>query len=222
MSYGYNKKKSTFSAMCQVWISGLAICLLSFPQPTSGKNLHLIDHLPNGFKIYRSGLPNEYDLQEFHELGIEEIAVMSGDARRHEIRHSRLVPGLKVVYNQRQDVNIPLTSSFLEWFDSWVTEARQQGKVIAFRCRCGCHRTGRLAAYYQMKYQKVPVESALTIMNRLGRNMSFHPELEPQARALEDYIRNRPCSQEERYCVEDDITSETDHEGEFHPSSQDE
>ncbi len=184
----------------------VALILLFFPTPSSGKNLHLVDQLPNGFRLYRSGTPTEKDLRVFAELGIEEIAVLSGDARRHEIRHSRTVPGLKVVYDQRQDDEKPLTGSFLRWFDEWVAGARESGRIIAFRCRCGCHRTGRLAAYYQMKYQDMPLEEAIPIMNDLGRNMFLHPGLEPQVRALEDYIHGRPCSQEERYCVEDDLT----------------
>jgi len=190
----------------------IPIWIFVFPQQIFGKNLHLIDQLPNGFKIYRSGSPSENDLKEFHDLGIDEIVVLSGDAKRHESRHSRLVPGLKVVFNEKQDVNIPLTASFLEWFDDWVTDARNNGKVVAFRCRCGCHRTGRLAAYYQMKYQKVLVDDAIISMNKYGRNMFLHPELEPQVRALANYILDRPCSQEEKYCVENDLTRETDTE----------
>jgi protein-tyrosine phosphatase len=181
------------------------ICLLLFlilfiPVAGYGKNLHLVDQLPNGFKIYRSGVPTENDLREYSELGIEEIAVLSGDASRRESRFQRLVPDLEVVYNEKQDEKIPLTQAFLEWFDEWVTDAREDGKVIAFRCRCGCHRTGRLAAYYQMKYQGLGADAAIEIMNRLGRNMFRHPSLEPQVRALEDYIHGRPCSQEKKYC----------------------
>ncbi len=175
---------------------------LLIPVSGFGKNLHLIDQLPNGFKIYRSGAPSENDLREYSELGIEEIAVLSGDAGRRESRFQRLVPDLEVVYNEKQDDEIPLTNAFLEWFDDWVTEAREEGKVIAFRCRCGCHRTGRLAAYYQMRYQGLGAEAAIGIMNQLGRNMFLHPGLEPQVRALEDYIQGRPCSQEQKFCPE--------------------
>jgi hypothetical protein len=186
----------------------VALLILAFPFPSYGKNLHLIDQLPNGFKLYRSGTPTERDLREYDDLGIMEIAVLSGDANRHESRYSRLIPGLKVVYNHRQDAGEPLTRTFLEWFDGWVDEARKSGMIIAFRCRCGCHRTGRLAAYYQMKYQNMPLEDALATMNELGRNMFLHAYLEPQVRALEDYIHDRPCSQEKKYCVEDDQTNE--------------
>jgi hypothetical protein len=193
-----------------IWAAIFPIWIFLFPQLIFGKNLHLIDQLPNGFKIYRSGSPSENDLREFHDLGIDEIAVLSGDAKRREYRYSHLVPGLKVVFNEKQNSRIRLTASFLVWFDNWVTDARNNGKVIAFRCRCGCHRTGRLAAYYQMKYQKVSVDEAIISMNKYGRNMYLHPELKPQVRALADYIFDRPCSQEEKYCVENDLTRETE------------
>jgi hypothetical protein len=184
-----------------------AIALSIAPGTAAAGNLHLIDQLPNGFRIYRSGIPSEADMREFARLGVEEIAVLSGDARRREARHRRAAPMLEVVYDEKQDVRRPLTASFLRWFDEWVETARREGKVIAFRCRCGCHRTGRLAAYYQMKYQGLTADEAIAVMNELGRNMFLHPELEPQVRALEDFIHGRPCSRGEQYCVSADEAS---------------
>lgn len=167
----------------------------------AAKNLHLVDELANGFKLYRSGVPTKNDLKEFNELGIQEIAVLSGDADRYERKYADLVPGLKIVYNEKQDSGEPLTESFLEWFDSWIQEARDQGKVIAFRCKCGCHRTGRLAAYYQMKYQNLTSDEAMEVLREHGKRMFLHRDLDDQVRALEDFINGRPCSQKEEYCV---------------------
>jgi hypothetical protein len=182
----------------------LLFCLLFHGRTAPARNLHLIEELPNGFKLYRSGTPSKADLKEFHALGIREIAVLSGDADKRELRYPHLVPDLEVVYNETQKGSKPLTASFLRWFDQWVGEARAEGKVIAFRCRCGCHRTGRLAAYYQMKYRSLSVEQALDLMGRRGKKMFLHGHLWLQVRALEDYIHGRPCSQKRKYCVVED------------------
>jgi hypothetical protein len=171
-------------------------------QSALAKNLHLIDSKPNGFAIYRSGEPSKKDMKEFCKLGIQEIAVLSGSAEKNEWKYQAACPTLKVIYNEEQRVQIPLTDSFLKEFDQWVEEAQNTGKVIAFRCSCGCHRTGRLAAYYQMKYQGLSRPEAITIMNKLGKHMSMYPQLLPQVQALEDYIQGRPCSVKQEFCVQ--------------------
>ena len=172
-----------------------------------GKNLHLIEELPNGFKIYRSGEPSKDDLSEYERIGIKEMAVLSGDAKRFELKNPDLVPGLAIVYDDRQDEDVPLTLSFLEWFDQWVADARTNGKVIAFRCKCGCHRTGRLAAYYQMKYQNLTADDAWVLLDKYGKNMWLHGNLKHQIRALQDFINNQPCSEDKKYCVTDESTN---------------
>ena len=187
----------------------ILLFITGFPQFGTCRNLHLIDQLPNGFKIYRSGVPDEDDLLEYAKRGIREIAVLSGDADTHELKYKKLVPRLKVVYNEDQDGNESLNASFLQWFDSWVENARAKGKIIAIRCYCGCHRTGRLAAYYQMKYMQMPVDDAIEIMMKLGKGMHMHPYLSEQVKSLEDYILNRPCSQEPEYCVINDLPVNT-------------
>ncbi len=181
-------------------------CCLGGTGRLEAVNLHLVESLPNGFRMYRSGVPNRSDLREWNELGVQEIAVLSGDADEHEFEYPHLVPDLEVVYNKKQDSSEPLSAEFLEWFDSWVQEARREGKVIAFRCRCGCHRTGRVAAYYQMKYQHLDADEAIAVMNEHGKRMFLHRHLGPQVRALADYIHGRPCSQEPEYCVREDRT----------------
>jgi protein-tyrosine phosphatase len=187
----------------------LLALLLGAVQQSYGRNLHLVDQLPNGFRLYRSGVPSKGNLREYNELGIQEIAVLSGDAKHHELKYPDLVPGLEVVYNEKQDSGEPLTVSFLEWFDDWIQEARLEGKKIAIRCRCGCHRTGRLAAYYQMKYQDLRADDAILIMNELGKHMFLHRDLKHQVKALEDYLNGCPCSQKSKYCVIDDREEES-------------
>jgi hypothetical protein len=171
--------------------------------PAGAANLHLIESLPNGFAIYRSGSPRSAaEVAEYCRLGITEIAVLAGNADRHERRFAASCPRLEVVYDEEQDAGDPLTAEFLAWFDGWVGTARREGKKIAFRCNCGCHRTGRLAAYYQMKYQNLVLEDALDVMYKRGKNWALHPEIEPQVRALKDYLDGKPCSQRGPYCVQ--------------------
>jgi len=166
------------------------------------KNLHLIQEKSDtGFAIYRTGKLKYHDMKELCRLGVEEIMVLSGNAQSYEERYSDACPTLKVIYNQQQKARIPLTESFLNEFDNWVQAAMEQGKKIAFRCNCGCHRTGRLAAYYQMKYQGLSAKDAKIIMKKHGKWMLFFRFLYPQVDALYDYINNRDCSTYAKYCV---------------------
>jgi protein-tyrosine phosphatase len=171
-------------------------------QSALADNLHLIDSSEtSGFAIYRSGAPSKKDMADYCKHGIQEMMVLSGDAKDHEFKYQSECPTLRVIYDVKQDGNIPLDQKFLDYFDHWVQDAQATGKKIVFRCQCGCHRTGRLAAYYQMKYQNNTSEDAIAIMNTHGKFMLFHPELRPQVLALEDEIKGRPCTQKKKYCV---------------------
>ena len=165
--------------------------LLFFSIPISAKNLHLIESLPNGFAIYRSGDPSPKDMREFKRLGIEEMAVLTGDAKKKELKFHHVYPGLRIVYNEKQDHRIPLDEEFLDWFDSWIETARADGKIIAFRCHCGCHRAGRLAAYYQMRWQNLTFDDASVLMREYGKNMGAYGHLWDQVRQLEERIPGR-------------------------------
>ncbi|MFN8370766.1 MAG: hypothetical protein U0T83_09120 [Bacteriovoracaceae bacterium] len=169
---------------------------------TSPNNLHLIDRDSNtGFEIYRYSKPTTEDMKMLCKLGINEVMVLSGTADAHEYKDRQVCPSLKVIYNTRQIPQIPLNSEFLNYFDKWIKEAKAKGKKIAFRCECGCHRTGRLAAYYQMKYQAIPKFDAILTMLNLGKQMYLHPELIPQVSDLFNYIHNLPCKQSIFFCV---------------------
>lgn len=161
------------------------------------KNLHLIDEGPNGFKLYRYGQPSQEEFKEMIDLGIKDVMVLSGDGYKkgNEMSH-----GLEIVYNQKQDDDVPLTKEFLNFFDAWVKDAKRTGKKIAFRCECGCHRTGRLAAYYQMKYMGLTSDDAIAIMDEYGSLMFLHRQLYPQVRALNDLINGRPCGEDPKHC----------------------
>ena len=168
-------------------------------------NIHLIDEHPDtGYKIYRSGKPSAEVMKIYCELGIDEMMVLSGNAEDHEYKLQNYCPSLKVIYNTKHKSKTPLTKSFLKDFDQWVMNAKKEGKIIAIRCDCGCHRSGRLAAYYQMKYNHLTSEDAKVIMTAHGSWMFYYPHLYPQVDALHDYINNRPCSVSAKYCVQDE------------------
>jgi hypothetical protein len=165
-------------------------------------NLHVIDTDPEtGFAIYRTSKPDSEGMKELCDAGITEIMVMSGNAVDFEQLYSADCPGLKVIFDKQMKAKLPMSESFLNKFDTWVKDAQEKGKKIAFRCNCGCHRTGRLAAYYQMKYQRLSAVDAKIIMKKHGKFMFLFPYLKPQVDALKDYIMGRECSTKEKYCV---------------------
>jgi len=178
------------------------IILMFFSSCLFGNNLRLIATESNGFAIYRSGKPKAKDMSELCNKNIEEMMVLSGTADEHEFKYQEYCPTLKVTFNKASSARVALTDSFLKEFDTWVEDAKRKGKKIAFRCECGCHRTGRLAAYYQMKYQGITSTDAIAIMNKHGKYMFIHPQLPPQVRALENFIKNEPCSEKQKHCVQ--------------------
>ncbi len=171
--------------------------------PTAVNNLHLIDrNLETGFEIYRLGEPDAHDVRGLCELGVSEIVVLAGTAQEFEQVHRDECPSLEVIYNVEDDL-APLSVAWLAHFDDWVREAQTAGKKIAFRCSCGCHRTGRLAAYYQMKYRGFSAKDAWDLALTRGSIMQavdYFAGLQQQIIALYEEIHDEPCSQGE-YCV---------------------
>jgi protein-tyrosine phosphatase len=174
-----------------LYLSCTVVGLILASSLSLANNLHLIEELPNGFAIYRSGKPSAEDIAEFRKLGISEIVVLSGNADNHEFKYRDEYPDLQVVYNEEQSHKQLPSDEFLDWFDAWVEEARRVGKKIAFRCNCGCHRTGRLAAYYQMKWQNMTYADVLVIMKKYGSHMSFYRHLDDQVMALQKRIHTQ-------------------------------
>ena len=167
-------------------------------------NLHLMDSDKEGeFKIYRLGEPDSEGIENLCKLGVTEIAVLSGSAEDVELNYQSQCPSLKVVYNYRQDASEPLSGAFLRNFDGWVENAKKDGKAIALRCNSGSHRTGRLAAYYQMKYRGFSAKEVWDLAQSRGVVMHIvdkYSGIQQQILALEGYIHNRPCTQS-AYCV---------------------
>ncbi len=187
----------------------LYLCLFNKVTFADELNLIKIDEGPeisnslvsSSFEIFRYSKPKREDMKTLCNLGVAEVMVLSGTADEHEFKYQDECPTLKVIYNVEQDSKEPLSAKFLTQFDNWITEAQLKGKKIAFRCECGCHRTGRLAAYYQMKYQRLGLSDALVLMHEYGKHMWLKTYLIPQVRDLYAFIKGRPCREEDKYCV---------------------
>lgn len=165
-------------------------------------NFHVIEEdSTTGFAIYRTSKPGRGDMRGFCQTGITEMMVLSGTADNAEYKYADECPTLKVIYNVKQDDKVPLDGKFLSEFDAWVTDAKAKGKKIAFRCECGCHRTGRLAAYYQLKYQHLALGDTLNILKDNGHWMALYPHIRKQVIAINDYVRGRECTISQKYCI---------------------
>jgi len=181
------------------WMTILAFL---FSAPAFAGNFHVVDEDPTtGFGLYREGKPSLKDFKALCALGVTKMIVMSGNGSVERGYAAKHCPRMEVVYDEKQLVKVPVSKEFLSTFDSVIAEAKLNGEKVAFRCNCGCHRTGRLAAYYQMKYQKITADDAIAIMNKHGKFMFLFPMLPDQVRALDDYIHGRPCSVSAKHCV---------------------
>ncbi len=127
------------------------------------------------------------------QLGIKEVLVLSGDAQQYELKNPPGCPGLKVAYNERQDISRPLTKRFLAFFDSWIRSARKDQKKIVIRSSAGSFAASRLAAYYGMKFQKKSSEGALDLVRRQTGSITDLDRLIEEVYALEDHIKKRRC-----------------------------
>ncbi|MFQ5349201.1 MAG: hypothetical protein ACE5EG_02020 [Thermoanaerobaculia bacterium] len=159
---------------------------------------------PTGFALYRSGQLSTAEIAALCRLGIEELVVLDGGAGERECAmRGRICPDLRVRYDTAQDAHQPVTAEFLAAFDAWIEEARAAGRKIAFRCRHGWHRAGRLAAWYRMRFEGASAAEAVVEMQRVGRFMYRHPQLVPQVQAMADLLAGRPCVAAE-HCVAGD------------------
>ena len=175
-------------------------------------NLHQIEGPPPGkdappaFRLYRSGAPGQETFAKWcGEYRIERVIVLAGTAESYELKYQAegICPGIQVLYNEHQTVGEPVSDGFLKWFDQQVEAAKRDQVGILFRCQTGSHRAGRLAAYYQMKYQGLSADEAIAVMNHNGMLMPlFDPKLKPQVRALAEYLHGRPCAQKAKACVQ--------------------
>lgn len=172
----------------------------------------------SGFRVARTGAPNFKKFQELCKLGIRRMVVMSanGDIETGFANTEwgkKECPGFKVIYNEEQRTGVPLSKTFLKQFDGFIAEAKKDGVGLAFRCNCGCHRTGRLAAYYRMKYLGKPAKESVHDQRKKAgiASLLYRKLVQIQIRALKDYIDDKPCSEavkkletaDQKYCVQE-------------------
>lgn len=158
-----------------------------------------------GFALYRSGRLSPADLGVLCGLGVTEILVLDGEGADRECLFQREVcPDLTVRYDFAQEEDRPVSVDFLEAFDAWIDDARATGRKVAIRCRHGWHRTGRLAAYYRIRFEGATASEVTEEMHDIGRMMWRHPTLGPQIQAYEDLIAGRPCSTDPANCPVDE------------------
>jgi protein tyrosine/serine phosphatase len=206
-----------------LWLSILIVgfsvsCANKKPVGLAGKNwtpadnnLHQIEgpapgkDAPKAFRLYRSGAPTKETFAKWcSEYKIDEVIDMAGTAKEHELAYQKqgVCPNIKVIYSETQDANKPVTEEFLQFFDQEIGKAKLSKTGVLFRCTSGSHRTGRLAAYYQMKYQNLTPDQAINEMNKNGVAMPVYEKtLVAQVKALNDYIHGKPCSQPKNLCV---------------------
>jgi len=171
----------------------------------SNNPLALIDHDPaTGFAIYRSGQPEKDSVSQICDAGITVIFALNGKGEDYKADLRAACPDAQIVYNTAQKADSGVDQAFLKEFDRAVQAARVSGTRVMFHCGCGCHRTGRLAAYYRMRYNGWSAEDAIEEMNEIGKHMDQHPTLPGQVRAMEDYIHGRSCGQAPDSCVKPD------------------
>jgi len=171
----------------------------------------LVDSNPaTGFALYRSGQLSGAELARLCSQGVEELLVLDGGATDRECRMLReQCPGLRVRYNFAQNEKHPVSQEFLGAFDQWIEEGRAAGRKLAYRCRRGWHRAGRLTAYYQMRFMDAGVHEAIDEMQARGRFMRWYPQLDPQVEALGEWVAGEPCSGGVEVCPQaGDPTSE--------------
>lgn len=175
------------------WLLGLGACAAS---PT------LIDgDERSGYAIYRTGRLGARQLEQLCRLGVEELIVMDGTARQRECRmRTETCAQLRIRYDQHQDPRVPSSRAFLTAFDRWVEESRREGRKIAFRCRQGWHRAGRLAAYYRMGHQEWEKTEAIDEMQQVGKLMWRYPELQPQVEAMVELLETGACTKGAVFC----------------------
>ena len=184
------------------WILMLAIAVaLPLLEGCADAPRKVAEDSTTGFALYRSGRLSSADLGVLCGLGVEEILVLDGEGSSRECLFRKTIcPEMRVRYDHAQEEDTPVSIDFLSAFDAWIEGARAEGKKVAFRCRHGWHRTGRLAAYYRMRFEEASPVEATEEMQRIGRMMWRHPTLDPQVEAYADLLGRRPCSADPEHC----------------------
>lgn len=159
------------------WHSGRAV---------HGFNIHRVDpgKGTEGFALYRMSAPIQKDLKSITDRKIKKIIVLSHNADDHERKIEGFPEEIEII-EVNQFTTRRLDKDFLGRFDRIISEAKKGGYAVAIRCQIGCHRTGRLAAYFEMRWLKHSAEEALVNYDKHGYlNRIFHRQVRREIRDL--------------------------------------
>jgi len=137
---------------------------LLFVPTAEANNLECIGgdcHGP-GYAVYRSSEPGPQEWKAVCGTWKTDFVVLDDDSWQKRDRvYKRQCPNGTVVYAKSQSVAANLDTDFLAFFDQVIARARSEGRKVLLHCRLGTHRTGRLAAYYGLKFEGWALARAL-------------------------------------------------------------
>ncbi len=141
-------------------------CLLPFLAGASAGagNLECIggDCRGRGYAVYRSSNPGPAEWSAVCGDWKTDFVVLNDDRwQKREERYRKHCPNGTVVYAASQSTSRYLDRAFLAFFDQVIARARAEGRKVLFHCKLGVHRTGRLAAYYELKHEGRSLDQAL-------------------------------------------------------------
>ncbi len=115
-----------------------------------------------GYAVYRSSDPGGGEWRAVCGEWKTDFVVLDDDRwQRREENYRKHCPHGAVVYAGSQRTSRSLDRDFLAFFDQVIARARAQGRKVLFHCKLGVHRTGRLAAYYELKHEGWSLDRAL-------------------------------------------------------------
>jgi hypothetical protein len=115
-----------------------------------------------GYAVYRSSEPGPLEWKAVCGAWKTDFFVLDDDSwQKRDRAYKRQCPNGTVVYAKSQSVATNLDTDFLAFFDRVIVRARSEGRKVLIHCRLGTHRTGRLAAYYGLKFEGWTLARAL-------------------------------------------------------------
>jgi hypothetical protein len=115
-----------------------------------------------GYAVYRSSEPGDAEWRAVCGEWKTDFVVLDDDRwQRREENYRKHCPHGAVVYAGSQRTSRSLDRDFLAFFDQVIARARAEGRKVLFHCKLGVHRTGRLAAYYELKHEGWSLDRAL-------------------------------------------------------------
>lgn len=192
-------------------VLGLIVSFLAVSGEAQARNLHVLDeNKATGYRLIRMGRPSAGTMQELCDYGPTKVIVLSGDGSVEKEFARNRCPKLEVIYDKKTLVKHPLTTGFLKFFDEELAKAKAGGYTLAFRCKCGCHRTGRLAGYFNIKYKKMSAGAAFSDLKKhmtFGAKFMHKRKLKKQLIAIESYLNNngkcpfKKKKQKRKWCI---------------------